>query len=101
MNRQMNTLSPIHRRRWNFAKAFFESMIIKANARGASILFDGELITSNEIVIDDTSIKVVNGRTTHMIFEANPELDHGLFETPGQFEARVRESFVLVVQITY
>lgn len=97
----MNALSQLHRRRWNFAKALVESMITRANARGASILFDGELITTNQIVIDDTSIKVVNGRTTHMIFEANPELDHGLFETPGQFEARVRKSFVLVVQITY
>ena len=97
----MNTLSWLHSRRWNFAKALVESMIIKANAQGASILFDGELITPNEIVIDDTSIKVVKDRTTHMIFEANPELDHGLHDSTGQFEARVRESFVLVVQIMY
>ena len=76
-------------------------MIDTANRQNAMLLFNGSLIETSAIRITDVGIYVTEDNCTFIQFEANPELDHGLYDTASSFAIMIRRSFVIVKKLDY
>jgi len=94
-------LNKRHQARWNSARRLFQSIIDTANRENAMLLFNGSLIETSAIRITDAGIYVSEDNCTFIQFEANPELDHGLYDKASAFEAMIRRSFVIVKKLAY
>lgn len=65
------------------------------------LLFDGSLIPTSAIRITDVGIYVSEDNCTFIQFEANQELDHGLYDKAEKFAEMIRRSFVIVKKLEY
>lgn len=97
----MAKLNKLHQARWDFARCLFRKIVDTANREKAMLMFNGSLIETSAIQITDGGIYVTEDRTTFIQFEADPDRDHGLFDTVASFETRIRWSFVIVKTLEY
>jgi hypothetical protein len=97
----MTPLNLQQQARWNAAKSLFEGLVATAKRLDAVIMYDGEMITPDQIEISDGAIYVRSGATKVIWFEADPDFDHGLYTPIDEFEAEHRAAFALYKKITY
>lgn len=97
----MTELNRLHQLRWKRAKALFESLKRAAEEQGAILMYDQTLIKPEQIVIGDATIHVQIENCSYRWFEANPEFDHGLYESVLSFRNSVKQRFKLVKEIEW
>lgn len=98
----MTKLNKLHQQRWNNAKRLMTKMIECAESKGASIMYGESIIEPNQIKIDDTTIIIQMTPTmSYRYFEADPDYDHGLYQTCAQFKEDMHKDFTLVKKIKW
>ena len=97
----VKSLNSLQRFRWEAAQKIFKNLIKVAKEKDCMIMFDGEVITVDQIRIDDAGIAVVAENCTFGIFEADPEVDEGMYENISVFYSRVRNQFKLVKNVNF
>ncbi len=91
-----------HQKRWNAAKRLFTNLKEKAKFCNAQLMFDGELGNADHITIGDDIISYrASPGITYILFEANPDYDHGLHTSIEDFRTEMRERFKLVKHIRW
>lgn len=90
-------LSAEHSARWCHARNLLMAIVVKAETHGALIRYQDEFVKPDQFVFDDLNkrITIVDGRATYIVYDANPELDHGSYDSEEFTEAAVREAFKL------
>lgn len=98
------TLTTQHRQRWEAAKSLFLRLKHAAAAQGEDgrLTFDGDLIKPEQLVVSDEGVwMVLRPGITIIMFEVNPEYDHGLYTSIAEYERMVRRRFKLVREVSY
>ena len=99
----MKALTRQQQNRWEAAKLLVERMLAKARFVDAHFLFDGQFIDVDQIVISDTRIVVEcpDHRATYLLFEADPDTDHGLHDTINDFRTYLKQRFRMIKEINW
>jgi hypothetical protein len=95
-------LNTLHQSRWNAAVKLLSNLKAKcAGTPGALLMYDGDLIQPDQIVITEDEIKVKSGTITYEVFIADPLYDSGLYKSIKVFNTEVKERFKLVKILKY
>ena len=97
----MAKLNTRQEHRWAAAQRLVFALKLIAKQEQAILLFDGELLELTAIRMNDRGIYVVAENCTYIVFEADPEVDHGLYDKAKDFETEFRKRFVLVKKLVY
>ena len=92
-------MTRLHAARWLAAKQACQAIIKKAQSAGALIFFQGALMPPTKIVIGKTRIVVRMKNSVHILYEANPEYDHGLYDTVAVTTQRLRRTLRVFQEI--
>lgn len=91
----------IYIRRWEAAKALFISLLETAVEGNHDIMFDHTIIQPEQIKISESGINVVFDNCTFEQFTNRRDMDGGLYDTIGDYEASVRKKFFLIKKIDW
>lgn len=96
-------LTSEHQDRWDKAKAFFQSVIDAAKQHQAVLYFDGEVtnIDNLKITEDTITLQFDDWSGLVILFEADPELDHGLYEESDKYISDMRSRMKLYVEVQF
>jgi hypothetical protein len=95
-------LNTLHQSRWNAAVKLLSNLKAKCKSTpGALLMYDGDLIQEDQIVITEDEIKVKSGTSTYEVFIADPLYDSGLYKSVKEFNTEVKERFKLVKILKY
>lgn len=94
-------LSKIQSQRWDAAKKLFRNIKKVAKENELVIMFDGQVIGSDNIVQGKDSINIIFSTTNYEMFYANPEYDHGLDSTIEEFAEEIRARIRLYKEFQY
>jgi hypothetical protein len=94
-------LNKQHQSRWNAAVKLFQGLISSAKIHNAQIMFDGLIITPNQIKITDRTIEIVQDNCTFLMFIADPDIDNGLYDKHGDYAKGIRKQIQLVKIIPF
>jgi len=79
------------------------AIVVKAETHGAAIRYRDEFVKPDQFVFDDLRgrVTIVDGNVTYLLYDANPELDHGSYDTIEHTAAWIREAFKLYKPVEY
>lgn len=97
----MKELNVRHQQRWFAAKNFFESMLETAKWHDALIMFDDAVVERSQVRVTDTQIMVVIGNCSWIMFDADPDLDAGLYTKTHDFFIEMRKRFKIIKSIQW
>jgi hypothetical protein len=90
----MTTLNTLHQSRWNSAVNLFTKLkTLCQNDPSILLLYDGDLILPEQIVVTKDEIVVQSGSITYDVFIADPLYDSGLYKSIKEFKAEVKQRF--------
>jgi len=95
-------LNTLHQSRWNAAVKLLTNLKAKCwRTSDVLLMYDGDLIQPEQIVITEDEIKVKSGTSTYEVFIADPLYDGGLYNSVKEFNTEVKERFKLVKILKY
>lgn len=94
-------LTALQQQRWNAAKALYHNLKSQALIHNAQIIFDGESIRAEQIKIGDSTIVIEIDNCFYIHFDANPELDEGLYTSIQKFKEQFYSDFKLMKSIKF
>jgi hypothetical protein len=95
-------LNTLHQSRWNAAVKLLSNLKAKCvSTPGALLMYDGDLIQPEQIVITEDEILVKSSTSTYEVFIADPLYDSGLYKSIKEFNTEVKERFKLVKILKY
>jgi transposase len=92
-------MTPIHSARWLAAQQSCRAIIHKATSAGALIFFQGEFLPPTKIVIGATRIVVRINQSVHILYEADPAYDHGLYDRASVTTRRLQRTLRVFKEI--
>lgn len=95
----MKALNVRQQQRWEFAKNQIASMLAVAKRAGAKLMHDGMVIELEEVKVVDDTILVQRGNTRWIIFQADPDMDAGLYDTTTEFSRSLRKHFKIIKEL--
>lgn len=91
----------LHQRRWDAAKKLFQRLKDKAEYFGYGIMFDSTTIKPEQIVITDDEINIRIDNCQYNFFAADSDMNHGVYETIGDYKANIKKQISLVKIINW
>lgn len=97
----MAELNKLHLARWMAAQKLVVRLLTTAVLDGGTIMFENTPIEMTNLVINERGIYVDLENCRYIMFEADPEYDHGLYDKVEDFEACFRNRFTIVKKLEY
>jgi hypothetical protein len=98
----MAELNTRHQHRWLAAQRLVVRLLKTAVFENATLMFEGQMLPFEAIVVNERGIYVdTDPNCRYIMFEADPEMDHGLYDKTKDFEACFRKRFTLVKKVAY
>lgn len=92
----------IYTDRWNAVHELFMDHIVPAfDDPSVDVLFDGQQIFRDQLIIVDQLIEVVIGNCTYTLYNGDPEYDEGAYDLISDTEKRIRSNFKIYKRIDY
>lgn len=94
-------LNKMHQARWNAAKKFYQSIIDCARTQNAIILWRDSPISPEQICITEDGVHIRWANTAVIMFEPDPDWDHGLHTPIKEYQQEIRPQFKLAKLIDF
>lgn len=92
----------IYTDRWNAVHELFMDHIVPAfDDPTCDVLFEGQLLTRDQLVIDDQLIEIVIDNCTYVVYNGDPEFDEGAYDLQADTAKRIRKQFKIYKRIDF
>lgn len=94
-------LTKTHQARWNAAKKLYQGIIDRAREQNAIILWCDVPISPEQICIAEDGVHIRWANTALILFEPDPNWDHGLHTPIKEYEQKIRQQFKIAKLINF
>lgn len=87
--------------KFNYLKSIISELTHKAVEQNATIFYDGIIVKSDQILVDETGIFVSGDNWTDSLYQHTPDWDHGWYDSIEDLVHRIKSHFKLFKEIQY